>query len=143
MSLMVSDRVAFFPLIYFLCTLMGCWKGWQIVMLVVFGVHCLWVLWPMQMVLAPCASALRCMLNIYNTYAFQHWLWFNAGKTLLICFRKSKSIKSLPVIHFQNTHLKYKHKVNHLGHILHYNLDDGPDITRAIKDLNKKACSID
>ena len=28
--------------------------------------------------------------------------------------------------------------VKHLGHILHYKLDDGPDIVRAIKDLNKK-----
>ena len=87
--------------------------------------------------LAPCASALRCMLNICNTYASQHGLLFNAGKTQLICFRKSKSIKSLPVI--QNTQLKYKDEVKHLGHILHYNLVDGPDITRAIKDLNKKA----
>ena len=92
--------------------------------------------------LAPCASALRCMLNICNTYASQHGLLFNAGKTQLICFRKSKSIKSLPVIHFQNTQLKYKDEVKHLGHILHYNLDDGPDITRAIKDLNKKANSV-
>ena len=93
--------------------------------------------------LAPCASALRCMLNICNTYASQHGLLFNAGKTqLIICFRKPKSIKSLPVIHFQNTQLKYKDEVKHLGHILHYNLDDGPDITRAIKDLNKKANSV-
>ena len=101
--------------------------------LVVFGVHCLWVLWPIYaddvVLLAPCASALRCMLNICNTYASQHGLLFNAGKTQLICFRKSKSIKSLPVIHFQNTQLKYKDEVKHLGHILHYNLDDGPDIT--------------
>ena len=92
--------------------------------------------------LAPCTSALRCMLNICNTSASQHGLLFNAGKTQLICFRKSKSIKSLPVIHFQNTQLKYKDEVKHLGHILHYNLDDGPDITRAIKDLNKKANSV-
>ena len=82
------------------------------------------------------------MLNICNTYASQHGLLFNAGKTQLICFRKSKSIKSLPVIHFQNTQLKYKDEVKHLGHILHYNLDDSPDITRAIKDLNKKANSV-
>ena len=32
--------------------------------------------------------------------------------------------------------------VKHLGHILHYKLDDGPDIVRAIKDLNKKANSM-
>ena len=32
--------------------------------------------------------------------------------------------------------------VKHLGLILHYKLDDGPDIVRAIKDLNKKANSM-
>ena len=79
--------------------------------------------------LTPCASALRCMLNICNTYTSKHGLWFNAGKTQLICFRKSNSIKNPPVTHFQNTQLKYKDEVKHLGHILHYNLDDGPDIT--------------
>ena len=31
--------------------------------------------------LAPCASSLRCRLNICNTYASQHGLQFNAGKT--------------------------------------------------------------
>ena len=45
------------------------------------------------------------------------------------------------VIRFQNTQLKYKDEVKHLGHILHYNVDDG-DITQAIKDLNKKANSV-
>ena len=42
--------------------------------------------------LAPCASALRCMLNICNTYASQHGLWFNAGKTQLM-FQKVKVYK--------------------------------------------------
>ena len=32
--------------------------------------------------------------------------------------------------------------MKHLGHILHFKLDDGPDILRAIKDLNKKANSM-
>ena len=31
--------------------------------------------------LAPCASALRCMLNICNTFALQHGLIFNAKKS--------------------------------------------------------------
>ena len=124
MSLMVSDRVAFFPLSYFLCTLTDS------------GVGCFWgsfLVGDDVVLLAPCASALRCMLNICSTYASQHGLLFNAGKTQLVCFRKSKSIKSLPVIHFQNRQLKYRDEVKHLGLILHYNLDDGPDITRAIK----------
>ena len=114
------------------------------------GVRCFWgslfvgaVAYADDIVLlAACASALRCMLNICNTYVSQHGLLFNGGKIQLICFRKLKSIKSLPVIHYQNTELKYKDEVEHLGHILHNNLDDGPDITRSIKDLNKKAISV-
>ena len=47
-----------------------------------------------------------------------------------------------PVIRFQNVTLKYMDAVKHLGHILYYKLDDGPDIVRAIKDLNKKANSM-
>ena len=33
-------------------------------------------------------------------------------------------------------------EIKHLGHILNYNLDDGPDIIRALKDPNKKANSV-
>ena len=39
--------------------------------------------------LAPCASAMRYMLNICNTYACSHGLEFNANKSQLICFRLS------------------------------------------------------
>ena len=53
--------------------------------------------------LAPCASALRCMLNICCRYAFQHGLKFNANKTQLICFCKSKSCSTLPTILFNDT----------------------------------------
>ena len=92
--------------------------------------------------LAPCASALRCMLNICNNFATEHGLTFNPNKTQLICFRRFKLITNPPVIRFQNVTLKYMDAVKHLGHILHYKLDDGPDIVRAIKDLNKKANSM-
>ena len=36
--------------------------------------------------LTPCASALRTMLNICSSYAVSHGLEFNANKTQLICF---------------------------------------------------------
>jgi hypothetical protein len=36
--------------------------------------------------LAPCASALRTMLDICSSYAVSHGLEFNANKTQLICF---------------------------------------------------------
>ena len=38
--------------------------------------------------LAPCASALRCMLSICNNFATEHELTFNPNKTQLICFRR-------------------------------------------------------
>ena len=92
--------------------------------------------------LAPCASALRCMLSICSTFASHHGLVFNAKKTQLICFRTFKSNCILPTISFENVTLKYMDEIKHLGHILNYNLDDGPDIIRALKDLNKKANSV-
>ena len=82
------------------------------------------------------------MLNICNTFASTHGLLFNAGKTQLIYFRNAKVPKFLPVIRFGNTILQFTDEVKHLGHILHYKLDDGPDITRAVKELNKKANSV-
>ena len=39
--------------------------------------------------LAPCASALRHMLNICDSFATSHGLVFNANKTQLVCFRRS------------------------------------------------------
>ena len=92
--------------------------------------------------LAPCASALRCMLSICSSFASHHGLVFNAKKTQLICFRTFKSNCILPTICFENVTLKYTDEIKHLGHILNYNLDDGPDIIRALKDLNKKANSV-
>ena len=91
--------------------------------------------------LAPCASALRCMLNICCRYAFQNGLKFNANKTQLICFRKSKSCSTLPTILFNDTILEYSDEVKHLGHILSYNLNDNADIVRAVKDMNHMANS--
>ena len=52
--------------------------------------------------LAPCASALRCMLNICNNFATEHGLTFNPNKTQLICFRRFKLITNPPVVRFQN-----------------------------------------
>ena len=33
-------------------------------------------------------------------------------------------------------------EVAHLGHVLSYNLDDTPDIIRAVRDMNRKVNSI-
>ena len=68
-----------------------------------------------------------------------HGLVFNAAKTQLICFRRRLTSSSLPIIHFNETELQFVDQVTHLGHILHYNLDDKHDIIRATKDLHRKA----
>ena len=59
--------------------------------------------------------------------------------TQLICFRSCKSYGFLPVITLNNTVLQYKDEAIHLGHVLSFDLNDGPDITRALKDFNRKA----
>ena len=56
--------------------------------------------------------------------------------TQLICFRSCKSYRFLPVITLKNTVLQYIDEAIHLGHVLSFDLNDGPDITRA---LNRKA----
>ena len=89
--------------------------------------------------LAPCASALRRMLSICSYYARDHGLLFNPCKTQLICFLSTKSCLFLPSIAFNNTVLTYSNEVIHLGHVLSFDLNDGPDILRVLKDLNYKA----
>ena len=81
-------------------------------------------------------------MSICSTFASHHGLVFNAKETQLICFRTFKSNCILPKICFENVTLKYMDEIKHLGHILNYNLDDGPDIICALKDLNKKANSV-
>ena len=72
--------------------------------------------------LAPCASALRIMLDICNSYATSHGLEFNASKTQLICFRTPSTRPCTASISFGNTPLQYSKQVTHLGHILTCNL---------------------
>ena len=92
--------------------------------------------------LAPCASALRHMLNICDSFATSHGLVFNANKTQLICFRRCHTLSNIPTISFNDITLPCLKEVTHLGHILTYNLDDKPDIIRAVKDMNRKANSV-
>ena len=92
--------------------------------------------------LAPCPSALRILLNICSSFADTHGLSFNANKTQLICFHRH-SYSAIPAdIFFRHTLLQYTDEVSHLGHILTSNLNDRSDIIRVIKDLNRKANSL-
>ena len=92
--------------------------------------------------LAPCPSALRILLDICSSYADTHGLQFNAEKTQLICFHLRHTRVYLPDINFNNVVLHYSEEVTHLGHILSSDLDDRSDIIRAVKDLNRKANSL-
>ena len=92
--------------------------------------------------LAPCPSALRILLDICSSYADTHGLQFNAEKTQLICFHLRHTRVYLPDINFNNVVLHYSKEVTHLGHILSSDLDDRSDIIRAVKDLNRKANSL-
>ena len=92
--------------------------------------------------LSPCPSALRTLLNICSTFADTHGLSFNANKTQLICFHQ-RSFSATPAdIFFRDTLLQYTDEVTHLGHILTSNLNDRSDIIRVVKDLNRKANSL-
>ena len=83
--------------------------------------------------LAPCPSALRMMLDICCDYASCHGLELNASETQLICFRQfswcSSSVLNGLQLHFSD-------EVSHLGHILTFNLHNKNDIIRATKDLS-------
>ena len=104
--------------------------------------------------LAPCASALRTMLDICCSFAVSHKLEFNSMKTQLMCFHCPpvhpitadiylklsfvSHVKHLGHI-LSSLKLSFVSHVKHLGHILSSNLDDTLDIQRAVKDLNCKA----
>ena len=109
-----------------------------------FGDICLRVLCYADdiVLLAPCPSALRILLDICSSYASTHSLRFNAEKTQLICFHLRQSHPVIPTIAFNNVVQQYSYEVTHLGHILTPHLDDKNDIIRAVKDLNRKANSL-
>ena len=89
--------------------------------------------------LAPCPSALRIMLNICCKYASCHGLEFNKAKSQLICFRHSARQDNNTAIYMNGHRLHFVDKVSHLGHILTFNLHDKDDIIRATNHLNRKA----
>ena len=89
--------------------------------------------------LATCASALRIMLDICNSFATKRKLEFNANKT---CFHLPHMHPQSATILFNNVVLQYSSEVTHLGHVLTSTLDDSEDIARVLKDLIRKANSV-
>ena len=83
-----------------------------------------------------------CICSLCCSYASHHGLKFNPEKSQLICFRLRHTRPCSANIKFNDTVLPYVHEVAHLGHVLSYNLDDTPDIIRAVRDMNRKVNSI-
>ena len=72
--------------------------------------------------LAPCASALRTMLNICIPFTVSHKLEFNSMKTQLMCFHCPSVHPITADIYLNNIKLYFVSHVKHLGHILSSNL---------------------
>ena len=84
---------------------------------------------------APCASALCKMLSICSSYANSHTLLFNESKSQL----ENLLHFAMILFHLNGVTLLYSSSINHLGHVLSFNLKDHDDIIRVVKDMNRKA----
>ena len=91
--------------------------------------------------IALLAPSPRLMLSTCASFAAAHCLVFNASKTQLIQFSRSRcSSVNSPFSFLFNGHvLQMSHSVKHLGHILTSNLSETKDIDRVWKDFIRKA----
>ena len=79
------------------------------------------------------------MLRCCEKFALSRGLRFNAAKTQLIHFSYLPSSHCRAHIMFCNHLLPFVDTVTHLGHLLHFNLSDAPDISYKLRDMVKKA----
>ena len=89
--------------------------------------------------LAPCPSALRIMLNCCENFATIRGLKFNPSKTQLIRFSPFPSSCCSACFYFCGQQLPFLDTVSHLGHLLHHNLSDVQDINFKLRDMVRKA----
>ena len=89
--------------------------------------------------LAPSPAALRMMLRCCEKFACNRGLRFNPSKTQLIRFSRSPSSTCTDYFVFCGQQLSFLDTVTHLGHLIHYNLSDAPDINHKLRDMVKKA----
>ena len=89
--------------------------------------------------LAPSPAALRLMLRCCEDFASKRGLRFNPSKTQLIRFSWSSSSSCKASFTFCGQQLSFVDTVTHLGHLLHYNLSDVPEINQKLRDMVKKA----
>jgi len=89
--------------------------------------------------LAPSPSALKIMLRCSEDFATNCSLRFNPSKTQLICFSHSPSSSCSAHIYFCGQLLPFLDTVSHLGHLLHYDLNDTEDVNSKLHDMVRKA----
>ena len=89
--------------------------------------------------LAPSPAALRLMLRCCEEFASKCSLRFNPTKTQLIRFSRTPSSSCIAYFTLCGHQLSFLDTVTHLGHLLHYNLSDAPDVHHKLRDMVKKA----
>ena len=91
--------------------------------------------------LAPSLLALRIMLEICTSFADDHSLVFNAGKTQLIRFSLSVH-PSTATFNFLGESLQLSKSIVHLGHILSQDLSDNEDVVAIKRTCRKANCML-
>ena len=89
--------------------------------------------------LAPSPAALRLMFRCCEEFASKRSLRFNPTKTQLIRFSRTPSSSCMARFTLCGHQLSFLDTVTHLGHLLHYNLSDVPDVNHKLRDMVKKA----
>jgi len=79
------------------------------------------------------------MLRCCEDFASNHSLRFNPSKTQLIRFSRSPSSSCSARIYFCGQLLPFLDTVSHLGHLLHYDLNDTEDVNSKLRDMVRKA----
>ena len=79
------------------------------------------------------------MLRCCEEFANKHSLRFNPTKTQLIRFSWSPSSSCMAYFTLCGQQLSFVDTITHLGHLIHYNLSDVPDINHKLRDMVKKA----
>ncbi len=89
--------------------------------------------------LAPSPSALRLMLHCCELFASNRSLRFNPSNTQLIRFSSLSSSSCSSNFHLCGQQLPFLDTVTLLGHLLHFDLSDAPDITDKLCGMVRKA----
>ena len=88
-----------------------------------------------------CINGLQNMLNCCSKFAIDHDVIFNPAKSKSITFSQTGN-NHHPALYINDTQLDNAQSINHLGHILNYDLSDDKDVTNQMYMYNRKANAI-